>query len=139
MGTIRVPAWLTDWALSDPRGPEPSHQSAPRPGAARAFSSSNRSHGRHSLGVRGRGRPCDEWRFEPDLPDLVPRLARAAGLDHQELTAKSFSLSPIRPAHVLAFLQNGSGFARAHPWGARGKSAFWGIISRENRLPKQLS
>jgi SAM-dependent methyltransferase len=37
----------------------------------------------------GRG---DEWRFELELPDLVRRLDRAAGLDHRELTAKSLWL-----------------------------------------------
>ena len=39
--------------------------------------------------VERAGGRADEWRFESDLPDLVRRLDRAAGLDHRELTAKS--------------------------------------------------
>jgi hypothetical protein len=35
------------------------------------------------------GGRADEWRFEAELPDLVRRLDRAAGLDHREMTAKS--------------------------------------------------
>lgn len=31
----------------------------------------------------------DEWRFTAELPEIVRRLDRAAGLDHRELTAKS--------------------------------------------------
>jgi hypothetical protein len=37
----------------------------------------------------GAGGRADEWRFGAELPDLVRRLDRAAGLDHRELTAKS--------------------------------------------------
>ena len=36
----------------------------------------------------------DEWRFPADLPPLLRRLDRAAGLDHQELTARSLWVSP---------------------------------------------
>ena len=35
------------------------------------------------------GGRADEWRFQAELPDLVRRLDRAAGLDHREMTAKS--------------------------------------------------
>jgi hypothetical protein len=37
-------------------------------------------------GVRGRS---DEWRFRADLPAIVTKLDRAAGLNHRELTARS--------------------------------------------------
>jgi hypothetical protein len=33
------------------------------------------------------------WRFRPDLPDLVQRLDRAAGLNHTELTARSMHIA----------------------------------------------
>jgi len=39
----------------------------------------------------GRG---DEWRFRVDLPAIVAKLDRAAGLDHRELTGRSLWLSP---------------------------------------------
>jgi hypothetical protein len=39
--------------------------------------------------VRRAGGRADEWRFESNLPKLVSRLDRAAGLDHREATAKS--------------------------------------------------
>ena len=42
--------------------------------------------------VERAGGRADQWRFEADLPELVARLDRAAGLDHRELTAKSFWL-----------------------------------------------
>jgi SAM-dependent methyltransferase len=35
------------------------------------------------------GGRADQWRFEEDLPDLVVRLDRAAGLDHRILTART--------------------------------------------------
>ena len=35
------------------------------------------------------GGRADEWRFRSDLPEIVARLDRAAGLDHRELTARS--------------------------------------------------
>jgi hypothetical protein len=45
-----------------------------------------------SRALEGAGGRADEWRFEADLPELVRRLDRAAGLDHRELTAKSLWL-----------------------------------------------
>ena len=39
--------------------------------------------------VERAGGRADQWRFENDLPELLRRLDRAAGLDHRELTAKS--------------------------------------------------
>jgi SAM-dependent methyltransferase len=35
------------------------------------------------------GGRADEWRFKVDLPPIVQRLDRAAGLDHRELTGRS--------------------------------------------------
>jgi hypothetical protein len=35
------------------------------------------------------GGRADEWRFRADLPDVVSRLDRAAGLNHRELTART--------------------------------------------------
>jgi SAM-dependent methyltransferase len=32
---------------------------------------------------------ADEWRFHVELPDIVRKLDRAAGMDHRELTARS--------------------------------------------------
>jgi len=32
---------------------------------------------------------ADEWRFRVELPPLVAKLDRAAGLDHRELTGRS--------------------------------------------------
>jgi SAM-dependent methyltransferase len=46
--------------------------------------------------LQRRGR-ADEWRFPVDLPDLVRRLDRAAGLSHAELTARSLWLPGSRP------------------------------------------
>jgi len=40
------------------------------------------------------GGRADEWRFRADLPDLVARLDRAAGLDHRELTARTLWIPP---------------------------------------------
>jgi len=37
----------------------------------------------------GAGGRADEWRFRVDLPPLVAKLDRAAGLDHRELTGRS--------------------------------------------------
>lgn len=36
-----------------------------------------------------RGGRADEWRFTADLPPIVAKLDRAAGLDHRQLTARS--------------------------------------------------
>jgi SAM-dependent methyltransferase len=44
---------------------------------------------RETLAEGGR---VDEWRFRVDLPELLRRLDRAAGLDHRELTARSLAL-----------------------------------------------
>jgi hypothetical protein len=35
------------------------------------------------------GGRADEWRFRTELPPIVTKLDRAAGLDHRELTARS--------------------------------------------------
>ena len=35
------------------------------------------------------GGRADEWRFHPDLPAIVKKLDRAAGLDHREVTGRS--------------------------------------------------
>lgn len=40
----------------------------------------------------GRG---DEWRFKVNLPPIVAKLDRAAGLDHRELTGRSLSIGPV--------------------------------------------
>jgi SAM-dependent methyltransferase len=42
----------------------------------------------------GRGGRVDEWRFRPELPEVVKRFDRAAGLDHREVTARSICVSP---------------------------------------------
>ena len=42
------------------------------------------------VGVGGR---ADEWRFRRELPPIVAKLDRAAGLDHRELTARSLWLA----------------------------------------------
>jgi hypothetical protein len=39
------------------------------------------------------GGRADEWRFKPDLPPIIARLDRGAGLDHRELTGRSLWLS----------------------------------------------
>ena len=39
------------------------------------------------------GGRSDEWRFRTELPDIVAKLDRAAGLDHRELTARSLWMS----------------------------------------------
>jgi hypothetical protein len=40
------------------------------------------------------GGRADEWRFRVDLPDVVARLDRAAGLDHRELKARTLWVPP---------------------------------------------
>ena len=42
--------------------------------------------------VRGAGGREDEWRLRPELPAIVQKLDRAAGLHHDELTARSLFL-----------------------------------------------
>jgi len=39
--------------------------------------------------IEAAGGRADEWRFRVDLPPIVAKLDRAAGLDHRELTARS--------------------------------------------------
>jgi hypothetical protein len=39
-----------------------------------------------------RGGRADEWRFNVDLPTIVAKLDRAAGLNHRELTGRSLSV-----------------------------------------------
>ena len=41
----------------------------------------------------GRG---DEWRFRPELPGIVAKLDRAAGLDHREITGRSLWIGGLR-------------------------------------------
>jgi hypothetical protein len=48
------------------------------------------------LFVRAGGQ-ADEWRFRVELPDLVGRLDRAAGMRHDELTGRSLWIGPGRP------------------------------------------
>jgi hypothetical protein len=40
--------------------------------------------------IEDAGGRADEWRFQVELPAIVAKLDRAAGLDHRELTARSF-------------------------------------------------
>jgi len=40
------------------------------------------------------GGRADEWRFRADLPPIVAKLDRAAGLDHREITGRSLWLCP---------------------------------------------
>jgi hypothetical protein len=42
------------------------------------------------------GGRADEWRARVELPDLVRRLDRAAGLDHRELKARTICVPPRR-------------------------------------------
>lgn len=49
----------------------------------------------------GLGGRADEWRFGVELPDLVKRLDRAAGLRHDELTARSIYVAPSSKPHRL--------------------------------------
>lgn len=44
--------------------------------------------------VRTVGGRSDEWRFAVDLPPLLRRLDRAAGLDHREMTVRSMYVGP---------------------------------------------
>jgi len=44
------------------------------------------------------GGRADEWRFRVELPEIVRRLDKAAGLDHRELTGRTLWLgAPFRP------------------------------------------
>jgi SAM-dependent methyltransferase len=42
--------------------------------------------------VRAAGGRADEWRFRVELPPIVAKLDRAAGLDHREMTARTLWL-----------------------------------------------
>jgi len=42
--------------------------------------------------ILAQGGRADEWRFRVELPAIVAKLDRAAGLDHRELTARSLTL-----------------------------------------------
>lgn len=48
-----------------------------------------------SEAVGAAGGRADEWRFEETLPESIRRLDRAAGLDHDTLTARSLWISPV--------------------------------------------
>jgi hypothetical protein len=41
------------------------------------------------------GGRADEWRFRAELPPIVKKLDRAAGMDHRELTARSLAIGRI--------------------------------------------
>jgi hypothetical protein len=43
-----------------------------------------------------RGGRADEWRFRPELPAIVAKLDRAAGLNHKEITGRSLWLPATR-------------------------------------------
>ena len=47
------------------------------------------------------GGRADQWRFRAQLPDIVAKLDRAAGLDHRELTARSLWI-PSRSVRLQA-------------------------------------
>ncbi len=47
------------------------------------------------------GGRADEWRFPSSLPQRQGALARAAGLDPRELTARSLYLPPTSPMTVV--------------------------------------
>jgi hypothetical protein len=52
--------------------------------------------------IEGAGGRGDEWRFRMELPAIVAKLDRAAGLDHREITGRSLWLatpSTVRPAN----------------------------------------
>jgi hypothetical protein len=42
------------------------------------------------------GGRADEWKFRVELPDLLKRFDRAAGLRHDELKARSLFVDPRR-------------------------------------------
>ena len=48
--------------------------------------------GKWRVRFEGGGGRADEWRVELELPPIVARLDRAAGLDHRELTARTLWL-----------------------------------------------
>ena len=46
--------------------------------------------------ISKRGGRADEWRFRIELPALVAKLDRAAGLDHREITGRSLWIGGLR-------------------------------------------
>jgi SAM-dependent methyltransferase len=44
--------------------------------------------------IEASGGRSDEWRIRPELPAIVAKLDRAAGLDHREITGRSLFVSP---------------------------------------------
>jgi SAM-dependent methyltransferase len=46
--------------------------------------------------VEAAGGRADEWRVKSELPEIVAKLDRAAGLDHRELTGRTFWIPPSR-------------------------------------------
>jgi len=52
-----------------------------------------------AIAAGGRG---DEWRFRVELPAIVTKLDRAAGLNHRELTARSLWIGGRRPTRAAA-------------------------------------
>lgn len=44
--------------------------------------------------IEGAGGRADEWRFKTELPAIVAKLDRAAGLNHRELTGRSLWINP---------------------------------------------
>jgi hypothetical protein len=51
----------------------------------------------HAIAAGGRG---DEWRFRVELPAIVTKLDRAAGLNHRELTGRSLWLGGAPPTRA---------------------------------------
>jgi hypothetical protein len=40
------------------------------------------------------GARADEWRFQPDVPDIVAKLGKAAGLDFREVRLRTLYARP---------------------------------------------
>jgi len=64
--------------------------------------------GRWRDGFEASGGRSDEWRFRPELPAIVAKLDRAAGLDHRELTGRSLWLAPRATAASRAAARSAS-------------------------------
>ena len=60
--------------------------------------------------VESAGGRADEWRFRTELPAIVARLDRAAGLDHREITGRSLwcpaFAGPMNPELASPHLKN---------------------------------
>ena len=54
------------------------------------------------------GGRSDQWRFRPELPAIVAKLDRAAGLDHREITGRSLWLAPRATAASRAAVLSAS-------------------------------